>query len=210
MCCPSSSSSRCTTWRRPENTDTSNNGKPHFLALMEQTLLGVFYCPTRRPPLLSPNYSTCGNAANIPVAARTDYACNAGDGGWDAGFTWNISGPGSPWDPLAWTGPGQRPPNTSMENGVIFGTSQIKMADITDGASNTFLLGEKLLDPDHYADGLEGTDNNPLFGGPDWDWSRWCMISTDPSTGSLPTIRRGKIGRETTIITPSAAPTPPA
>ena len=89
-----------------KNTDTAN-AKPNAIATMAQTPLSVFHCPTRRPPLLYPNPYNCGNANAIAVAARTDYAANAGTRGWDAGFTWNISGPGSPWDPRAFTGAGR-------------------------------------------------------------------------------------------------------
>lgn len=38
-------------------------------------------------------------------------------------------------------------------------------AQITNGAVNTIILGEKYLIPDHYTDGMSGQDNNPIFGG---------------------------------------------
>ena len=41
----------------------------------------------------------------------------------------------------------------------------MKMASITDGTSNTYLLGEKYLIPDNYFDGEEATDNNPVYAG---------------------------------------------
>ena len=44
-------------------------------------------------------------------------------------------------------------------NGVIYTGSQIKLADITDGASNTYLLGEKSLNADAYATGTDPSDN---------------------------------------------------
>ena len=49
------------------------------------------------------------------------------------------------------------------------------MAEITDGASNTYLIGEKYLNPDHYYDGLEASDNQPCYCGFDWDYDRWTV-----------------------------------
>ena len=61
-------------------------------------------------------------------------------------------------------------------NGVIYTASMTRYADITDGTNNTYLLGEKYLDPDHYNDGLDGTDNEPIYNGFDWDFERWADI----------------------------------
>jgi hypothetical protein len=43
--------------------------------------------------------------------------------------------------------------------GISYERSQVKIANITDGTSNTYLLGEKYLDPDYYFNGLDGGDN---------------------------------------------------
>ena len=47
------------------------------------------------------------------------------------------------------------------------------MSDITDGASNTYLLGEEYMWPDHYADGTAGDDDQCWSVGYDYDVNRW-------------------------------------
>jgi prepilin-type N-terminal cleavage/methylation domain-containing protein len=140
--------------------------KKKTLATMGQSALGVFNCPTRRAAIVYPNPYSCVNTDSISFAARTDYAANAGDAYlsfWDPP---NVGG-----DPKRI--PASSFPNVSSFTGIIFTTSAIRGKDIPDGLSRTYLVGEKFLIPDHYTDGAEGTDNNPLFGGFDWDWQRW-------------------------------------
>ena len=52
-------------------------------------------------------------------------------------------------------------------------------AQITDGASNTYLIGEKYLNPDNYATGLDSADNENLYVGWDNDHFR----TTSPTVG---------------------------
>jgi prepilin-type N-terminal cleavage/methylation domain-containing protein len=163
--------------------DPLDSAKRTALATREQTPLTAFYCPTRRRNMVYPNPYNCVNANDIPFAARTDYAANAGTQGWDSAFAMRITGT---TDPRVVDAPGYKWPDLSAEDGVCFGTSQIKMIDIKDGMSNTYLLGEKYLIPEHYLDGLEGTDNNPLGGGADWDFNRWSLWDSALKTGSPP------------------------
>ena len=43
--------------------------------------------------------------------------------------------------------------------GISYLRSRVKMIDITDGTSNTYLLGEKYLTPDNYLNGVDPADN---------------------------------------------------
>ncbi len=81
-------------------------------------------------------------------------------------------------------------PDVSGVTGVIFTTSMVRIKDIPDGLSRTYLLGEKYLIPDHYTDGIEGVDNNPLYAGFDWDWERWGGPETPLDPACQPTRDR--------------------
>jgi prepilin-type N-terminal cleavage/methylation domain-containing protein len=139
--------------------------KKTAFALRGQTPVPTFYCPTRRPAKLYPNptYNEC-NSNPITQCARTDYAANAGT---VEDLWWNVTNSGNP------AAMGNTYPDMSAANGVIYTTSMVRIVDITDGTNNTYLLGEKNLDPDHYLDGIEGTDNEPIYNGFDWDFERW-------------------------------------
>ena len=44
-------------------------------------------------------------------------------------------------------------------SGVVYRHSQVKLIDIKDGTASTYLAGEKYIDPDHYLDGTQVSDN---------------------------------------------------
>jgi hypothetical protein len=160
--------------------------KRKTLATLGATPLAVFYCPTRRGAIVYPNFNDCVNTDPIPFAARTDYAANAGTvvgGFWSAP---TLGGDPTKMAPTDY-------PDASANTGVIFTTSLVKLKEISDGLSHTYLLGEKFLMPDHYVDGAEGVDNNPLYAGFDWDWHRWGGPESPLDPSCLPSRdRRGE------------------
>jgi prepilin-type N-terminal cleavage/methylation domain-containing protein len=163
--------------------------------------LSVWYCPTRRKALAYPyaanvwyhGYYNC--SPSVPVSmARNDYAINGGDvyttpglvgttkpgAKWAAGDNW-YGGPASLAD-------GGVPPCSSTQltrvkqtfnqvaqaaTGVSYCGSLIKLSDVTDGASQTYLLGEKSLCPDYYLNGMDGGDNEEALEGDNEDLARW-------------------------------------
>ncbi|MCG2682818.1 MAG: DUF1559 domain-containing protein [Planctomycetales bacterium] len=149
---------------------------------MVQTPLSMLSCPTRRSPLVQPLamglYFTwpvnCAPAPNVRSACwfRQDYAANAGS----VADYWGY-GPRSWADAAAWK-PGDPSGahgfyDMSGTNGISAQRSKVEMAEVTDGTSYTYLVGEKYLNCDFYFDGSDGGDNNAALSGDDFDLNRW-------------------------------------
>jgi len=70
--------------------------------------------------------------------------------------------------------------------GVSFLRSTIRIADITDGTTNTYLIGEKCLDPDHYTDCAAGGDDWDMYTGFQNDISRSTYYNSSTNAAWLP------------------------
>ena len=150
-----------------------------------QTPVAIFNCPTRRRPIAYPdshgaNYRTRSSTSmTIPKSGRTDYAINCGSQPANEHF----SGPGS----LA---QGDDPNYggwiKASDDGISFERSEINSGHVRDGASNTYLLGEKYLDPNRYTTGTAAADNENLYVGYDNDNFRNTYYNASNGTGHLP------------------------
>ncbi len=134
------------------------------------TPLALFYCPSRRRGIAYPHYNS-NPIHNAPLPqqwGRTDYSFCGGD---------LPAGIGGPTTLQAGDdGSYQWPANVLQRNGVVFVRSQVPMATIRDGASNTLMIGEKYLNPDHYATGQgAGNDQGALIGY-DYNTVRWVGV----------------------------------
>jgi prepilin-type N-terminal cleavage/methylation domain-containing protein len=129
--------------------------------------MSEFICPTRRPVELCPYHPGLDpktyNASWTSTAARTDYAINRGVFSAEAD-----AGDG----PKLYDDPTYKWPDPTLINGICFVRSMIKATDISDGLSNTYLVGEKYINAQEYASGQDPGDNASLCQGDCFDIAR--------------------------------------
>jgi prepilin-type N-terminal cleavage/methylation domain-containing protein len=137
-------------------------------AKVAATPIPTFNCPSCRPAKSRPfvhgtNFNNIDRPAKI---ARTDYAANAGDGGPDTDGVNEHAGPDNDAAALTWT-------LQTRHNGVLGLMGEVTPGDISDGLSNTYLVGERYIMPDHYETGLESADDQGQYVGYDRDTIRF-------------------------------------
>lgn len=164
------------------------------LSTLVETPLGAYYCPSRRAPRaysLGTGYSTA-NARGHTITAKSDYAASVGNSRREADDGWGPSRQavkdaapgrifGSPYE-----APGKR----HEFNGVQMLQSEIKLAQVTDGTSHTYMVGEKYLNPDYY-EGMpnrdaETGDNECVYSGFNRDI---CRSTYNPPQQDTPGFR---------------------
>jgi prepilin-type N-terminal cleavage/methylation domain-containing protein len=129
-----------------------------------RTPLAGFTCSTRRRLDIFRNKfnPVANNADYTELVARGDYCANAGDQGANE----NGGGPSSLAEGDSagyWTA--KDATARQSYTGVVFLRSQIKIKQVTDGLSKTYLSGEKYLNPNQYESGDDGSDNEFLYVG---------------------------------------------
>jgi hypothetical protein len=127
------------------------------LKRVAETPVSLMNCPSRREaiafragPVQWQPYWT----AELEGCARNDYAINAGDFQIDYGGPANRDSEPSP---------------QAVTVGVAGRSWVADLKQIEDGMSKTYLVGEKYVNPDHYADGLDLGDNENMYIGSDRD-----------------------------------------
>jgi prepilin-type N-terminal cleavage/methylation domain-containing protein/prepilin-type processing-associated H-X9-DG protein len=145
------------------------------------TTFSTFNCPSRRASTPLTNTNTGERQA------QTDYAGNGGE------LFWGFIASGSGSNNSSMTGPIDYDAGTvnpgragwfdamSRSHGVFYGTSQTTVADIVDGTSNTYLLGEKYLNSDSYTSNTDAGDDQNMFTGYQDDIIRWTGPGNDPA-----------------------------
>jgi prepilin-type N-terminal cleavage/methylation domain-containing protein/prepilin-type processing-associated H-X9-DG protein len=151
--------------------DMGKDGQPNVLTLSQrlgakQVLLSpldILTCPSRRPGGLTFIYGGMGmHNANVPDrTGRSDYAVNAG-----SVYTETPGAdyfPGTYADIPTFTNKWMEfrigaDPDLKL-NGISFQRSQVSYKQITDGTSNTYMVGEKALTSSNYETGGDRGDN---------------------------------------------------
>jgi len=144
---------------------------------MLETPIPTFICPSRRPvqlypcPAFNAGNAFANNASALPAngkVSRCDYAISCGSstvnelGGGPSSYA-NAS-------TFGWAGLGlEDPTNQNYQAGVSYIRSEVTPARVTRGQSHIVMIGEKFLNPDHYFDGLDRSDNETLYEGQDND-----------------------------------------
>ncbi|MBN2577511.1 MAG: DUF1559 domain-containing protein [Pirellulales bacterium] len=126
---------------------------------LAQTPLEWMYCPSRRAPDVYPFHPIYPGDFKPP----TVYKCAKGDYAANIHFYFAERS-------------GTR---FAVADGIVYTWSEIRSIDITDGLSNTILVGEKYLNPDHYLDGLEYGDAYCVYGGFDTNTLRSAYFKPD-------------------------------
>lgn len=129
------------------------------------TPLSVFICPSRRGEgvwPISDKYPYVRSPkpyGSVTAVARADYAINAG-----ASHAFGFPGPpdykmGD--DPAYWS----NAPIPHKFTGISHLRIAVALRSVTDGASQTYLVGEKYLEPENYTNGMSPGDNESMYAG---------------------------------------------
>ncbi len=134
-------------------------------AQRNKTSVSMMNCPSRRTGGPYPTPYGYYNANYEPMVVRTDYAINSGDQSANEQFSGPSSYAQGDSPSFAW-------PSTAGYSGICYTRSEIRFKDITRGTSNTYMIGEKYLNRDHYTTGADPSDNECMFSGMDNDVCR--------------------------------------
>jgi prepilin-type N-terminal cleavage/methylation domain-containing protein len=152
--------------------------KPALLSIVIATPVPGYHCPSRRSAIAYPHPTwSAGRCINATkgLAARTDYGVNCGSIN-----PWDPFGPGSYEQGDQWEMDGTWEKNEVDQNGISAQRSKIRMAQISDGTSNTYCVGERYLNAQQYNIGKASDDDQYWAMGQDRDVIRYAIAGALP------------------------------
>ncbi|MGD9636510.1 MAG: DUF1559 domain-containing protein, partial [Pirellulales bacterium] len=133
--------------------------KKILLASIIKTPIALFYCPSRRPAAAYPVKFWVGKnwTHDGSPLARNDYAACSGSGSTIAGLVGVVYAPNTYTEADSWAAW----PSKDNYNGLVFIRSEVPLRQVTDGTSNTYMVGEKSVNVDAYEtnDGVDVIDH---------------------------------------------------
>ncbi len=163
---------------RDNQRDTVTDAQRDGALQRAKTPVTVFNCPTRRRPALytkSVPRPAHRNSRQLLQGAVVDYAANAGSI-YQGGYCTPSGGPASISAAASFNW--ETECNISQGNGISYVQSETTVGAVRDGTSNTYLVGEKHVQPNRYSDGSDKGDDDDPFSGCSADTYRWCVPLT--------------------------------
>jgi len=154
----------------------TGDAKKQAISERLETAVPMFHCPSRRRAVgyPYPHGSPYYNCTRPSPIGRSDYAGNSGTN--SSGCCWKGPNTLAKGDSENWS-------NRQKDvNGIFFYASEVKAAHITDGLTSTYLIGERMLNPDRYFDGGLCANDQGWDLGYDFDVNRWTNVRPFPDT----------------------------
>lgn len=173
--------------QKPDAFNSDPTITANAYALLESVPQKIMICPSRRIVKLYPYTSREGmvngsgllSAACGVLVAKGDYAANGGSGNPGWGGT-SSGSQNSAHGPYSWPGTRDKVDTPTQDsggggfiwfnpnsdaNGVIYQRSEVRTANILDGLSRTYLVGEKYLEIEEYTRCNSQGDNEHIYTG---------------------------------------------
>lgn len=143
--------------------ETNGEARSEAHAKRLRTPIAMLNCPSRRASQVWPTVDVMPHLQQpretslVTEVARSDYAINGGDA-----WLWGFEGPATLAEgddrAYGWA-------DMSSATGVSHLRSEVAMARLDDGASSTYLIGEKYINPLYYFNGVDPGDNESMYNG---------------------------------------------
>ncbi len=165
-------------WRMGEGTAGAE--RQTAIAALISLPIATFKCPSRPGDQLGSMSSRWGyrNAGTPPLVARTDYAINEGDVITNTKGEPQTLAEGDSRS-FEWT-------DVRQATGISWLRGAARLAEITDGLSNTYFCGEKYVSTTGYYEPNDRGYDGSMLSGVDLDTTRWTI---DPPVGDAQPTR---------------------